>query len=110
MAFVAEMFGHLQLQTGLKNPGYQLGQQTVLAGQRDTISSGLVDELLGQQVQVVTDNQLSRRHRRHQLPDAAGGLRVPQTILSSLPDPTVKNPSGHAVYTHHRTVPQAGGS
>ena len=45
VTFVAEMVGHLDLQTGLQHLAHQPGQQPVVAGQLDTFGAGPGDQL-----------------------------------------------------------------
>ena len=40
----------------------------ILAGESDPISTSLIHQLLRQQVQIVTNDELPRRRDRHQLP------------------------------------------
>jgi hypothetical protein len=54
MALIAEVIGHLDRQTGLQDPGHQRRQQPAVAGQRDPLRAGLVDQAARHDRQIIT--------------------------------------------------------
>ncbi len=61
--FVAEMVGDLGFQRPLQHLLHETGQQAALAGERDAVSVGLIDQALRDQRQAGIGRQCQRRRR-----------------------------------------------
>ncbi len=99
VTLIAQMLGHLDLQTGLEHPTHQTGQQAIVAGQLHALSARLSHQLLSPVLHRRLARSIARRHSR---PVMISHRHDP-------PQPTAQScgPSDHARYTKFPTVPAA---
>ena len=106
---VAQMVGHLDIQTGLQHLADHRRQQTVLAGQRHALAASTVDESLRPRPHPIALNRHQQRRWRCRRPIIALVNRRGSRCIPHRHDPPSRpahcGPLDHAKYTKFRTDP-----